>query len=187
MLAAGDLDEARAGADELARIAADLGAPYLNGLAAHACGAVMLSQGDARAALASLREAHGCWRDLEALHHAARARVLIGLACVDLGDHAHAQLEFEAARGIFTQLVAAPDLERLAQLSGSPGAAGLLSPRETDVLALVAAGKRNRAIAAELFISEKTVARHVSNILTKLRVSSRAEATAHAYRHGLVR
>jgi DNA-binding NarL/FixJ family response regulator len=55
------------------------------------------------------------------------------------------------------------------------------------VLTLVAAGKSNRAIGGELFISEKTVARHVSNIFTKLRLSSRSEATAYAYKHGLVR
>ena len=64
---------------------------------------------------------------------------------------------------------------------------GALSPREHEVLTLVAAGKTNRAIAGELFISEKTVARHLSNIFTKLGLSSRAEATAYAYKHGLVR
>ena len=97
------------------------------------------------------------------------------------------KLEFEAARGVFEELGAAPDLERVAQLLGSPRAAGALSPRENEVLTLVAAGKSNRAIGGELFISEKTVARHVSNIFTKLRLSSRSEATAYAYKHGLVR
>jgi DNA-binding NarL/FixJ family response regulator len=62
-----------------------------------------------------------------------------------------------------------------------------LSRRESEVLTLVAGGKTNRAVAAELFISEKTVARHVSNIFKKLRLSSRSEATAYAYKHGLVR
>jgi DNA-binding NarL/FixJ family response regulator len=62
-----------------------------------------------------------------------------------------------------------------------------LSRRESEVLMLVAAGKTNRAIAAELVISEKTVARHVSNIFAKLRLSSRTEAAAYAYKHGLVR
>ena len=71
-------------------------------------------------------------------------------------------------------------------ISHSFAVAGL-SPRENDVLNLVAAGKTNRAIAGELFISEKTVARHMSNIFTKLQLSSRAEATAYAYKHGLVR
>jgi DNA-binding NarL/FixJ family response regulator len=80
---------------------------------------------------------------------------------------------------------AVPDLERVAQLVGSPRAAGALSPREREVLALVAAGNTNRAIAGELF-SERTVDRHISNIFRKLRVASRAAATAYAYEHRLL-
>jgi DNA-binding NarL/FixJ family response regulator len=53
------------------------------------------------------------------------------------------------------------------------------------VLRLVAAGKTNRAIAAELYLSEKTIARHLSNIFTKLGVGSRAAATAFATREGI--
>jgi DNA-binding NarL/FixJ family response regulator len=74
----------------------------------------------------------------------------------------------------------------VAQLLGSPRAAGALRPREREVLALVAAGNTNRAIAGELFISERTVDRHVSNIFRKLRVASRAAATAYAYEHRLL-
>lgn len=187
MLEADDLGAARAAADELASIAADLDAPYLHALAAQAAGAVFLSEGDSWAALTKLRNAHNSWRDLEAPHQAARVRVLIGIACLDLEDDATAELEFEAARGVFQALGAVPDLERVAQLVGLPRAAGALSPRENEVLTLVAAGKSNRAIGGELFISEKTVARHVSNIFKKLGLSSRAEATAYAYKHRLVR
>jgi DNA-binding NarL/FixJ family response regulator len=187
MLAAGDRGAARAAADELARISADLDAPYLHALAAHASGAVLLSEANPRAALTNLRVAYSSWRDLEAPHEAARVRVLIGIACRDLGDGATAAREFDAARGVFHELGAAPDLARLAQVVGSRSVQSALSPRETEVLALVAAGKTNRAIAGELFISEKTVARHVSNIFGKLGLSSRAAATAHAYKHGLVR
>ena len=95
----------------------------------------------------------------------------------------------DAARSLFEALGAFPDLEQARRLSGTPvsSAAGGLSTRENEVLMLVAAGKTNRAIASELFVSEKTVARHVSNIFTKLNFSSRSEATAYAYRHGLVR
>jgi DNA-binding CsgD family transcriptional regulator len=186
MLEADDLGAARAAADELASIAADLDAPYLHALAAHTAGAVLLSEGDSRAALTKLRDAHNSWRDLEAPHQAARVRVLIGIACLDLGDDASAELEFGAARGVFAELGAVPDLERVAQLVGSPRAAGALSPREREVLALVAAGNTNRAIAGELFISERTVDRHVSNIFRKLRVASRAAATAYAYEHRLL-
>jgi DNA-binding NarL/FixJ family response regulator len=133
-----------------------------------------------------LRGAHRAWRDLDAPHQGARVRSLIGIACRELGDGASAELEFEAARSALEELGARPDLERLARLAGSPSPGGL-SPRESEVLTLVAEGKTNRAIASELFISEKTVARHVSNIFTKLRLSSRAEATAYAYKHGLAR
>jgi DNA-binding NarL/FixJ family response regulator len=186
LLEAEDVMAARDAADELAGIAAQLDAPYLNALAAEASGAVLLAEDDPRAALAKLRSAHRSWRELEAPHQAARVRLSIGAACRELGDHASAALELEAARSVLEELGARPDLERLARLAGSRRPAGL-SPREHEVLMLIAAGKTNRAIANELFISEKTVARHVSSIFTKLGLSSRAEATAYAYKHGLAR
>jgi DNA-binding CsgD family transcriptional regulator len=184
MLDAGDVESARAAADELAAIASQFDAPYLHALAAHAAGSVLLAQGDPRAALTDLRMAQRSWRELEAPHQAARARMLIGVACREMGDGAGAELEFEAARVAFEKLGASPDLERLTRLAGSSWP---LSRREIEVLTLVAAGKTNRAIATELFISEKTVARHVSNIFTKLQVSSRSAATAFAFKRGLVR
>jgi DNA-binding NarL/FixJ family response regulator len=186
LLEADDVGSARAAADELAEIAAQLDAPYLNALAAEASGAVLLVEGDPRAALATLRRAHRSWRDLDAPYQAACARLQIAVACRELGDGASAELEFEAARSALEELGARPDLERLARLAGSPRPGGL-SRRESEVLTHVAAGKTNRSIATELFISEKTVARHVSNIFTKLGLSSRAEATAYAYKHGLAR
>jgi DNA-binding NarL/FixJ family response regulator len=186
MLEAGDVRSARAAADELAGIAAQLGAPYPAALAAEASGAVLLAEDDPRAALTTLRAAHRSWRELEAPHQAARVRLLIGVACRELGDGATAALEFEAARSVLEELGARPDLDRVARLAGSPRPGGL-SRRESEVLTLVAEGKTNRAIATELFISEKTVARHVSNIFKKLGLSSRAEATAYAYKQGLVR
>ena len=186
MLEAGDVVSARGAAEELAGIAAHLDASYLNALAAEASGAVLMAEGDLQAALRTLRGANRAWRDLDAPHQAARMRLLIGVACRELGDGASAELEFEAARSALEELGARPDLERLARLEGSLRPGGL-SRRESEVLTLVASGKTNRAIAAELFISEKTVARHVSNIFAKLGLSSRAEATAYAYKHGLAR
>jgi DNA-binding NarL/FixJ family response regulator len=184
LLEADDVASARAAADELARIAAQLDAAYLNALAAEASGAVLVAEADPRAALIPLRRAHRSWRELHAPHQAARVRLQIAVACRELGDDASAKLEFEGARSALEELGARPDLERLARLVGSSRPGGL-SLRESEVLTLVAAGKTNRAIATELIISEKTVARHVSNIFTKLGLSSRAEATAYAYKHGL--
>jgi DNA-binding NarL/FixJ family response regulator len=188
MLAAGDVHAAHAGADELARLADDLAAPLLGAVAAHAQGAVLLGEGDARAALQALRHAWRSWQDLEAPYEAARVRVLIGLACRQLGDQDSAEMELDAARWVFRQLEAAPDLARVEALTREPaaGAAGGLTARELQVLRLVAAGQTNRSIAADLFLSERTVERHVSNILTKLGVSSRAAATAYAYQHQLI-
>lgn len=188
MLAAGDIQAARIAADELSKIAADLDAPFLHAVSAHATGAVLLAEGDARAALAALRRARTAWQELEAPYEAARVRVLTGLACRALGDEDSAELELDAARRVFEQLGAAPDLARVEQLSRrqAPKAPGGLTRREVEVLRLVAGGKTNRGIADELVISEKTVARHLSNIFTKLGLSSRAAATAYAYEHDLV-
>ena len=187
MIASGDLEAARSAADELATAAAQLGAPFLRALAGHAGGSVLLASGEARGALDALRSAWGLWRELDAPYEGARSRVLMGLACRAIGDTDSATLEFDAAHKTFTQLGAAPDMARLAALRRYEpvGPAGGLSAREVEVIRLVASGKSNRAIAAQLFISEKTVARHVSNIFTKLGVSTRAAATAYAYEHGL--
>jgi DNA-binding CsgD family transcriptional regulator len=190
MLTTNDLASARAAADELAGIAAHLEAPFLHAVAAHASGAVLLAEGDARAALTGLRRAEAAWRELDAPHEAARSRMLIGLACRALGDEGNAELELDGARRSFEQLGAAPDAERARALAAPAPTkatpAGGLTGREVEVLALVASGKTNRAIATELVLSEKTVARHVSNIFTKLGVSSRSAATAYAYEHDLV-
>jgi DNA-binding CsgD family transcriptional regulator len=188
MLAAEDVRSARSAANELSEIAADLDAPFLHALAAQEMGAVLLVEGDARAALAAMRQAWSAWQELEIPYEAARVRVLIGLACRELGDTDGAALELDAARSVFRQLGAAPDLVRVEALSRktAPTPVGGLTARELEVLRLVAAGQTNRAIAADLFLSEKTVARHVSNIFTKLGLSSRSAATAYAYEHNLV-
>jgi DNA-binding CsgD family transcriptional regulator len=188
MLAAGEVEAAHAGAAELADIAARLDAPQIRALAAYATGAVRLATGDPRAALSELRPAWKAWQELEVPYEAARVRVLIGLACRQLGDEDSAQMEFDAARWVFEQLGAVPDATRVTaeSLRTTPTPTGGLTGREVEVLRLVAAGKTNRSIAADLFLSEKTVARHVSNILTKLDLSSRSAATAYAYEHDLV-
>jgi DNA-binding CsgD family transcriptional regulator/tetratricopeptide (TPR) repeat protein len=187
MLAAGDPASAHFAAEELAKISGSLDAPLLSAFTAQARGAVLLAEGDKRAALKKLRRAWTIWQEVEAPYEAARVRVLIGLACRELGDRESAEMEFDAARWVFEHLEARPDLARMERLVGSTSeAAGGLSPREVEVLRLVAAGKSNRTIGTELFISERTVERHVSNIFTKLDVSSRAAATAYAYQHKLI-
>ena len=112
---------------------------------------------------------------------------MIGLAYRALGDPDGAALELDAARAEFERLGAEPDAARAHQVAEpSPqGRAGGLSTREVQVLALVATGRTNREIAADLVISDKTVARHVSNIFAKLGVSTRSAATAYAYEHDL--
>jgi DNA-binding NarL/FixJ family response regulator len=188
VLTAGDVAAARAAANELSTIAAEMDAPFVSALAQRCAGAVLLAEGDPRAALGALRSAWSGWRELDAPYEAARVRVLIGLACRALGDDDGGDMELDAARSALQQLDAAPELARVEALSGRrpAGTAGGLSAREVEVLTLVATGKTNRAIAADLFISEKTVARHVSNIFIKLGLSSRSAATAYAYEHDLV-
>jgi DNA-binding CsgD family transcriptional regulator len=187
MLAVGDVPAARAAGEELIAVAADLEAPLLRAAAAQATGAVLLAEGDARAAVEALRRAWTVWQELEAPFDAARVRVLIGLAYRALGDPDTAAMELDAARWAFRQLGATPDVIRVEALlrGAAPPVAGGLTAREVEVLRLVAAGKTNRAIAADLFLSERTVDRHVSNIFTKLGVSSRAAATAYAVEHDL--
>lgn len=94
----------------------------------------------------------------------------------------------DAARWVFRQLGAAPDLARVESLAGADAraAAGEPTPRELEVLALVASGKTNREVARALLISDHTVRRHLQNIFVKLDVPSRAAATAYALRHQLI-
>ena len=187
-LAAGDLEAARSAAEELEAAALELGAPYLRALARQSAGAVLLARDEPRAALGALREAEDLWRRLEAPFDAARTRTLAALACRALGDEIGAAMELDAVGGALRAIGAAPELARVERMRREPAGrgAGKLTARELEVLRLVATGLSNRAIAGRLRISEKTVARHVSNIFLKLGLSSRSAATAYAYRHALV-
>jgi DNA-binding CsgD family transcriptional regulator len=175
----------------LSNLAETIGAPILRAAAAHARGAVQLADGEARSALSSLRDAADTWRELDAPYEVARSRVLRARAHRMLGDADTARLELGAARQLFEQLGARPDLASadalLADLTDAdepPGHA--LTEREFEVLGLVATGRTNRGVADALGIREKTVARHVANIFGKLGVSTRAAATAYAHRKGMV-
>ena len=188
LLAADDPASAREASAELSEIATSFGAPLLSGASAHATGAVLLADGDVGAASTSLRQACEIWRDLEMPYEEAQTCVLLAAVCERRGDQDGRRLELDAARRLFKQLNAEPCLARIAEPSerATRQSVGSLSEREVQVLRLLAAGKTNRAIADELFISEKTVARHVSNIFDKLGVSSRAGATAWAFQHNLI-
>jgi DNA-binding CsgD family transcriptional regulator/tetratricopeptide (TPR) repeat protein len=188
MVAVGDVQEARDACRELEDIARSFDTGVPAAIAAHACGAVDLAEGGAQAALGSLRHALEVWQRIEAPYAVARVRVLVGLACRALGDEEGAALEIAAARSVFERLGAMPDLARIDSMTnpGPSGHAHGLTPRELQVLRLVAAGETNKVIARKLSLSEKTIDRHVSNILTKLDVSSRTAATAFAYQRKLV-
>jgi DNA-binding CsgD family transcriptional regulator len=185
-LAVNDLDAARHASDELEAIARDFASPALEASATAALGALKLAEGDVPGSLDSLRRACAIWQELRLPYEAARARMLYGVALRAAGDEEDASLELRAALSAFERLGAAPDARAATELLAMPMdlPRGLTS-REAEVLRLVASGKTNREIAAELVISEHTVARHLQNMFTKLEVSSRSAATAFAFEHGL--
>jgi ATP/maltotriose-dependent transcriptional regulator MalT len=183
-LTAGDVAGARDLAGELASLAAATGTEMVTAWAQHGHGLVALAAGDVPSAIASLRAACRSWRDLQMPYDLARARLQLGNAYRAAGDDDAADLEIDGARATFESLGAAIDLARIA--APAPAEPSLLTERECEVLRLVAAGKTNRDIAAELVISEHTVSRHLQNMFLKLEVTSRAAATAYAYEHHLV-
>lgn len=189
MLAAGETAAARDACHELEEIAQRFGSDVLGAIAAQGRGAIELADGNAVAALGALRRAGRFWQEGETPYALGRVRELVALACRALGDGDGYALELAAARAAFVQLGARLDVERIETIAkdgqAGRGAHGL-TPREMQVLRLIAAGKTNKAIAAELFLSAKTIDRHVSNIFSKLNVPSRTAATAYAYQHQLV-
>ncbi|HEY3218140.1 MAG TPA: LuxR C-terminal-related transcriptional regulator [Candidatus Limnocylindria bacterium] len=186
-LAAGEVAAGRAAADELEAFASRIPSAYLRAIAAHARAQVLLAEKDAMAAVPMLREAWSGYRDVEAPYESARIRELLGVAFQELGDEPSAEMELDAARTVFEELDARADAARVRGRSQArPAGASGLTARELEVLALVAKGRTNRQVADELVISEKTVARHLSNIFDKLDVASRAALTAYAYEHGLI-
>ncbi|GEL17989.1 helix-turn-helix transcriptional regulator [Pseudonocardia asaccharolytica] len=185
LLACGEIDEAAGLAAELADIAEGFGCAALRAMAGHATGSVLFAQGDAVAALPPLRTAAARWAGLGCRYEVARCRVLIGQAYRRLGDLDSASSELSQARRAFAELgarLAEQEANRLLQPTAPRG----LTAREVEVLRLVASGRSNAEIATELFLSERTVARHVSNIFAKIDVSSRTAAAAFAYEHHLV-
>lgn len=188
LLAADDVAGARDACAELEAIAEESGSELLDAISSHWRGAVALAESDPDAALVAGRQALATWQELGAPYEEARSRELVGLACRALGDDDTASLALDAASSAFAELGAEPDRVRVESLRAPsrPRHRHGLTSREHEVLRLLAAGKTNKAIADELVLSARTVDRHVSNIFSKLRVSSRAAATAYAYEHELV-
>ncbi|MCT9869440.1 helix-turn-helix transcriptional regulator [Paenarthrobacter aurescens] len=186
-LALGDVAAARAASEELSKPLVGESRPLELALASHAAAQVALAEDDATAGLRESRKAWRLWYSLEAPYQAACCRVLAGRACAMLGDADSAAMEFEAAKAEFADLGATPAVAQVLELAGGkPKGPSSLTGREVEVLRLVAGGHSNRTIARELYLSEKTVARHMSNILSKLAVPSRAAATSYAFEHGLI-
>lgn len=189
-----DIAGARRAGDELRAIADTSRSEVLRAMADQADGAVLLSEGEPAGALARLRSAHTTWTRLQMPLESARTSMLLGLGCLSLGDRASVAVEFGNAASILDSLGAVPDaarlrvLQRTADMPSAPAgqAEAVLTAREIEVLAHVAAGRTNREIASALTISQHTVGRHLENVFAKLGVKSRAAATAYAYEHHLL-
>ncbi len=186
LLAVDALEEARTVASLLDDVAAAAGSVAMLAFSAYASGAVELASGDAAGALPYLRKARQLWARIEAPYELARVRLLTGRALQALGDEGSARQDLEAARDAFLALGARPLADEAASLLEPASLPAGLTAREVEVLRLVASGRSNPQIAADLTLSEKTVARHLSNIFGKLDVASRTAAAAYAYEHGLV-
>ncbi|HKX68986.1 MAG TPA: helix-turn-helix transcriptional regulator [Intrasporangium sp.] len=176
-VAAGRLDDATAAASELQATAATYGTSGLVAMAAAARGAVLLAEDRAEEALPVLRDACRRWHELGAAYDAATTCVRLAAAYRSLGDAASAAAEVAQAEAAFERLGGAH--------RPGPESPGGLTRREREVLALLAAGRSNREIGEQLFISDRTVARHVTNIFHKIGVTSRTQATRYALDHGL--
>ena len=184
-LATGAVDDADSTARRLAEVAEAAGSDYLRALALLAGAEVAVACGDGPVAYRSADTAHATFRSMGLAYDCARARVVRGQAARLAGDDDTARLELATARDEFARLGADLDAARVAGLLGA-GPPSQLSAREIDVLRLVARGGTNKEVAAALHVSEHTVARHLSNIYTKLGVGSRAAATAFAFEHSLL-
>jgi DNA-binding NarL/FixJ family response regulator len=184
-LAAGDVDAAVHAARELAGVADVVPSDHLAAIGRAAEAAVLLAGGDPLGACRSAADAATRFRALGLPYDEARARTVRGVAARDVDEHDTAQLELAAALATFRRLGAEPDARQVAALLGHAPPSPL-SGRETEVLRRVAQGGTNKEVAAALVVSEHTVARHLSNIYTKLGVGSRSAATAFAYEHSLI-
>ena len=186
-LALGELQAAAESADRAEMSARAASLPRRTATALCASAAVLLARGDPAAAINKAREATSLADSANNPLLGARARTLIGTALARVGEAEQGVAELEQAEGALLRCgalreaeAAARELRRLGRrgprrVRSSRGMGpGGLSPREAEIATLVAAGKRNRDVAAALFLSEKTVESHLARIYDKLGVHSRA-------------
>jgi len=183
-VAAGDLDAAERALTELEATVAELDTVTLRATARSTKGRLQLARHEADAVV-TLQQAAEAWRELEVPYEEASAHTLLGQAQRAAGDEAGAATSFEAAMQLFDQIGARLESDQVLGDAKRALPSGL-TEREVEVLRLIAAGMTNNEIAGELFLSAKTVSRHLSNIFTKIDVTSRAAATAFAFEHHLV-
>lgn len=184
-VALGDLEGTDRLVAELRRLADDIRTPLLRAAAADAEGILAAATGSADAARAALQDAVDLYEQSGLVFEAAEARLALAAVHHISGALDPAIEEAEKALERLDRLGASHARERTASFlrelrEGPSGRRSPLTPREEEVLRLVAGGLGDRQIAERLTLSEHTVHRHVSNILTKLGVPSRAAAVARA-------
>jgi DNA-binding NarL/FixJ family response regulator len=184
LVAGGEAVAARRAVDELIALAESFGCEALSAEAGYAGGLALLAEDHPGEALAPLRRAWKTWIGVGARFDAARARVQIALAFRAMGDEESAVSELSVAERAFAELGTTSAQREAARLRGAALPDGL-SAREVEVLRLVARGQSNPQVAAALFLSDKTVARHLSNIFAKTGVTSRTAAATYAHQHDL--
>jgi LuxR family transcriptional regulator, maltose regulon positive regulatory protein len=191
-LALGAHAEAEKALDELRSIASIVDTEAMRGSGLFADGLVAAAARDYKAAKGYFEDAVYLFGRSDAPFETASARLELARCLFALGQSEAAELQAQDARESFEILGAAAEAERAAALlrelervSETPDLAGL-SRREVEVLRLVAQGLSNQEIAAHLVLSRHTVHRHVSSILAKLALPSRAAAAAYAAQKGLL-
>lgn len=189
-VAAGAVETAIAASAQLDALADDVGTTAARAAAARAGGESALAAGELDLARHRLEDAVDLFGQFDSPYERARARHALARAYLQLGSEQRAAAEASAARDAFGQLEARRDVATASALFDRAVAGSsrpsVLTRREREVLAFVAAGRSNREIASELVVSPHTVHRHVANILRKLGEPTRAAAAARATRDGLV-
>ncbi|HZA89090.1 MAG TPA: LuxR C-terminal-related transcriptional regulator [Solirubrobacterales bacterium] len=189
-IARGELEEAASALEDLREIERLVGTAPLAAAADLAEGMLAAAGGDHERARTLLEDAVDRFERSRGPFEAAQARVELAMSLVALGRTDAAEREAAAALDSMRDLGAAVEAERARRIleasAGDDSPIPEVTPREREVLGLLAEGLTNSQIAVQLIISEHTVHRHVTNILRKLELPSRTAAAAHAVRSGLV-